>query len=137
MKYILILFISTILFSGCEKTDKVDNEQQWIIKANNQTSLDAELNFFDFDSQDNNKSFTITSGTIAELFKGANGIFELDPISRKDFDSVLILFADDKSISYILTDTSSFNVLLKDNYERISDSEYIFNIDNELYNKAE
>jgi hypothetical protein len=137
MKYILLLFLSTILFSGCDKTDKVDNEQQWIIKVNNQTSLDAEMNFFDFDSQDNNKSFSITSGTTVDLFKGANGIFELDPISRKDFDSVSIIFADDKSISYILTDTSSYNVLIKDNYEQISDSEYIFNIGNEIYNKAE
>lgn len=138
MKF-LIYNLLTIIISGmivsCDKTDKVDEEKQWVVKAKNTTAYDLNLSFFNKSAASDNKTFSIKATNTVELFTGASGIFELDPISRQLYDSASIEFSDGKTIIFTSIDINDTNnVLFIDNYKNAIETEYIFEIDSVIYN---
>jgi hypothetical protein len=138
MKF-FIYNLLTIIISGmivsCDKTDKVDEDKQWVVKAENTTAYDLNLSFFNKSAASDNKTFSIISSQTIDLFSGASGIFELDPISRQLYDSASIEFSDGKTIVFTSLDINDTNnVLFIDNYKNTVVTEYIFEIDSVIYN---
>lgn len=141
MKFLFYNLFTIIIFGmivSCDKTDKVDKDKQWVVKAENTTAYDLNLSFFNKSAASDNKSFSIKSNHTVDLFTGASGIFELDPISRQLYDSASIEFNDGKTIVFTSKDINDTNnVLFIDNYRDAVEDEYIFEIDSVIYNLSD
>ncbi len=140
MKKVLINFVmiwSVLLLFACEKkTDQPDNDNKWSMNIENQTDFNVKGVFKENTQYSDSISFDIPKQETTLLFNGASGFLSVDPITKQTYDSASVIFSDNKSIAFNLDDTSVYNILRKENYVKINDSEYIFYIDSIFYSIA-